>query len=251
MIRSLAVLSDVHGVDPALRAVLDEPDVRAADLVVVTGDHASGPQPTEVLERLVALGERCLLVRGNADRELVALARGEMVPGDLPDVDHWAAAQLGAHHVDLLAALPHPITLEVEGVGPVLCCHGSPRDDDEVLLVQSPVGTWADALAGVPDEVWTVTCGHTHMPFVRRVDRRTVLNPGSVGMPYGSPLASWALVTADGVQLRHADVDPDAVADEVVARSTFPGREEWAETYLRRPPSDREAVEAFEPRVAR
>lgn len=132
----------------------------------------------------------------------------------------------------------------------MLCCHGSPRDDDEVLLVDSPIDAWASALAGVPDEVAVVACGHTHMPFVRQVDRRTVVNPGSIGMPYGSRPAVWALVTSDGVQLRRTAVDPDAVADEVVARSTFPGRVAWVRSYLRSPPSDREALEAFSPRVA-
>lgn len=83
MVRSVAVLSDIHGVLPVLDAVLAEPDVVAADRIVVTGDHASGPQPTAVLERLRSLGDRLLLVRGNADRELVALARGETV--DIPD----------------------------------------------------------------------------------------------------------------------------------------------------------------------
>ncbi len=45
MIASVAVLSDIHGVLPALDAVLAEPDVAAADSVVVTGDIAAGPQP--------------------------------------------------------------------------------------------------------------------------------------------------------------------------------------------------------------
>ena len=67
VVSSVAVLSDVHGVLPVLDAVLAEPDVAAADLIVVTGDHASGPQPVEVLDRLVGLGDRCVLVRGNAD----------------------------------------------------------------------------------------------------------------------------------------------------------------------------------------
>jgi len=75
MVGQVAVLSDVHGVLPVLQAVLAEPEVAAADLVVVTGDHASGPEPAAVLDRLLALGERVLLVRGNADRELVALGR--------------------------------------------------------------------------------------------------------------------------------------------------------------------------------
>jgi hypothetical protein len=38
---SVAVLSDIHGVLPVLDAVLAEPEVRAADLIVVCGDHAA------------------------------------------------------------------------------------------------------------------------------------------------------------------------------------------------------------------
>ncbi len=62
---------------PVLDAVHAELDVTDADLIMVTDDHAAGPQPVQVLDRLTALGDRALLVRGNADRELGALARGE------------------------------------------------------------------------------------------------------------------------------------------------------------------------------
>jgi predicted phosphodiesterase len=43
MIESVAVLADIHGVLPVLDAVLAEPEVRAADRIVVCGDHAAGP----------------------------------------------------------------------------------------------------------------------------------------------------------------------------------------------------------------
>src|SRR5690242_20307257 len=76
MVASVAVLSDIHGVLPALDQVLAEPVVAAAELIVVTGDHTWGPQPAEVLDRLAELGDRALLVRGNADRELMSMARG-------------------------------------------------------------------------------------------------------------------------------------------------------------------------------
>ena len=42
------------------------------DAVVVGGDIAIGPMPRESLERLVALGDRALFVRGNGDREVAA-----------------------------------------------------------------------------------------------------------------------------------------------------------------------------------
>ncbi|WP_240759917.1 metallophosphoesterase family protein, partial [Phytoactinopolyspora endophytica] len=68
---SVAVLSDIHGALPALEAVLAEPDVAAAECIVVTGDIAAGPLPVETLDLLVSLGNRVVWVRGNADRELV------------------------------------------------------------------------------------------------------------------------------------------------------------------------------------
>ena len=114
MVTSVAVLSDIHGCLPVLDAVLAEPDVAADERIVVTGDHAAGPMPVQVLDRLVGLGERCVLVRGNADRELVAVSRG----GDAGiDVSNWAGRQLRPDQVALLDALLHPVRLDVDGFG--------------------------------------------------------------------------------------------------------------------------------------
>jgi predicted phosphodiesterase len=90
MVQRIAVMSDVHGVLPAIDAVFAEPDVDAADLIVVTGDIAAGPQPAEVLDRLGGLGDRVVLVRGNADRDLVRMARTADTPDGTPPIDSFA-----------------------------------------------------------------------------------------------------------------------------------------------------------------
>jgi putative phosphoesterase len=245
---SVAVLSDIHGVLPVLEAVLAEPDVRAADLVVVTGDHAAGPMPVEVLDTLVALGQRCLLVRGNADRELVAIAGGS----DNPHPESvWAASQLRQDHLALLDGLPHPVTLDVDGFGAVVFCHGTPRDDEEVVLVDTRLERWAEVFADLPEDVRTVVCGHTHMPFVRLVDRRLVVNAGSVGMPYGRPGGAWALLRDGQVSLRHTPIDPAAVCARIAAESGYPDRQAWADEYVWSRNSDADAVRAFGPRDGR
>ncbi|MEO3937287.1 hypothetical protein V3N99_11070 [Dermatophilaceae bacterium Soc4.6] len=79
-----------------------------------------------MLDRLLTLGDRLRLVRGNADRDLVTLARGGTLPEGTPPIDRWAAAQLRPDHVGLLADLPHPLVLPLTGVGDVLFCHGTP-----------------------------------------------------------------------------------------------------------------------------
>ncbi len=251
MISSVAVLADVHGVLPVLDAVLEQPEVRAAERIVVCGDIAAGPQPVAVLDRLTELGN-VVLVRGNADRELADFARGHLPAAtEGYEIDLWAAAQLPPAYVALLAGLPHPVTLEVAGFGPVVFCHGTPRDDSEVVLVDTRLERWAEAFAGLPEEVRTVVCGHTHMPFARLVDRRLVINPGSVGMPYGRPGGHWALLRDGDVSLRRTDIDVDDAVAAVLAGSAYPDRAGWADQYVRSRNSDADAIAAFGPRDGR
>jgi putative phosphoesterase len=250
MVASVAVLSDIHAVLPALDAVLAEPDVRGADHIVLTGDIAAGPQPTQTLDRLLGLGDRVTWVRGNADRELVDLARGAV--DDVGDpISTWAARQLSADHVDWLARLPYPVTLEVDGFGPVVFCHATPRDDEEVVVVDSRLERWAEVLAELPDEVMTVVCGHTHMPFTRLANRRQIINPGSIGMPYGRQGAHWALLADGAVSMRRTAYDPVAACALVAERSSFPDVAEWADYFLHARASDAEALAIMAPRDGR
>ena len=241
----IAVLSDIHGVLPALTAVLAEPDVETAELIVLTGDIAAGPQPVQTLDLLLSLGDRVVWVGGNCERELVAAARGNDVR---EPISAWAGARLRPDQVDLLDGLPRSVTREVRGLGEVLFCHATPRDDEEVVLVDSPLDRWAEVLDGAPD---TVVCGHTHMPYLRLADRRTIVNPGSVGMPYGTTGAHWALLGgADGpaIQLRRTPYDRASAADSIDAECGFPGITEWTRFFLREPVSDTEALAAFTPK---
>ena len=245
----VAVLSDIHGVLPALESVLAEPDVAGADRIVLTGDLAAGPQPRETLDLLASLGDRAVWIRGNADRELVQLARGEV--STVPDpIAPWAAAQLRADQVGRLAGLPLTATLEVTGLGPVLFCHATPGDDEEVVLTDSRLERWADVLGPVAPEVAAVVCGHTHMPFCRLAHGRLVVNPGSVGMPYGRPGAHWALL-GPGVQLRRTLFDAGVACARVTAESSYPDAAEWADFYLNARATDAEALAVMAPRDGR
>ncbi len=246
---SVAVLSDIHGVLPALEAVLAEPDVISADRVVLTGDLASGPQPVETLDLLSGLGHRAVWVRGNADRELVECARDPRAAAP-DDITLWAAGQLRPDQVEFLAGLPISRTLQVTGLGEVLFCHATPRDDEEVVLVDSRLDRWAEVFSDLDPKLETVVCGHTHMPFTRLAHRRLVINPGSVGMPYGRAGSHWALL-GPGVQLRRTEFDLDDACARVAATSGFKDAREWADYFLRSRASDADALTAFGPRDGR
>jgi predicted phosphodiesterase len=151
--------------------------------------------------------------------------------------------------VALLDRLPDRIDLEVAGFGTVRFCHATPRDDEEVVLVDSPMARWDEVFSGLPHGVTTVVCGHTHMPFARLVDGRLVVNPGSVGMPYGRPGAHWALLSGGSVTLGRAVFDVEDARRDIRETSDYPGVDEWTEYFLYARAGDREALAVFGPRA--
>ena len=66
----------------------------------------------------------------------VARTYTECCTSDHPE-SMWAAGQLRGDQVRLLSELPHPVVLDVDGFGPVVFCHGTPRDDEEMVLVDT------------------------------------------------------------------------------------------------------------------
>jgi putative phosphoesterase len=187
----VAVLADIHGNLPALEAVLAEINQLGVDRLVLNGDIAAGPLAGETLDRLAELGDRAIWVHGNGERGLDAGFDHAADP-TANEHDLEVGRLLSRSQRDRLVGLPTTVTMQGDGLGTVLCCHATPRRDDEMLLVDSPPSRYAETLAGVSADV--VVLGHTHMPFDRLHDQRRVVNPGSVGMPYGHAGAAWALL---------------------------------------------------------
>jgi putative phosphoesterase len=199
----IATLYDVHGNIRALEAVLQEiPDDAT---IVVGGDVAVGPHPSETLERLRSLGDRALWLRGNADRELTP---GE--PGLAPaEAIEPVRAKLTDEQIAFLYGLPPTVQIDR-----VLFCHATPRNDVDVFTELTPEERVAPLFADVDADV--VVCGHTHMQFDRTIAGKRVINSGSVGMPYEDlPGAYWTL----DLEHRRTDYEPDEPLD-------LPAREE-------------------------
>jgi predicted phosphodiesterase len=229
----VAALYDVHGNLPALEAVL----AQAGDAqLVFGGDMAAGPLPAETLDRI--MGMDAIWIRGNADRELLSGPSGGLI-------DEWVVGQLEDRHREFIAGLPEQVELDVEGVGRVLFCHGSPRSDEEMILKTTPDAWLREMVAGVQADL--VVCGHTHMQFDRSVDGRRVVNAGSVGLAYGAPGAHW-LRLGPGIEHMRTPYDNESFADRVKTLE-WPLAERFAEENIRSFPSEEESLDFFE-RVA-
>jgi putative phosphoesterase len=245
---TVAALCDIHGNLPALDAVLADPGFARADVVVIGGDVVAGPMPAEVLDRLAQVELPIRWVRGNADREVVAsFDRGDTDASVHPDdpaarADAFTAGRITRAQRDLLAGFEDVVSLEG-----ALFCHGSPRDDNEIITVFTPPERLAPMLEGVDEPL--VVCGHTHHQFVLRVGDQQVVNAGSVGMPYqGDAAAFWLLVEDGAHELRRTDIDVDAVAAAIRA-SGYPDAEDLIETCLTEPVEAESVARLFEDRA--
>lgn len=239
----IAALYDVHGNLPALEAVLAEigPDV---DRILFGGDIVMGFVPAATLARVLALGERAVFLRGNTDREVATRAATVGGGGEAwVAIREWVAEQLTAESRAFLGALPTTVTLDVDGLGPVLFCHGSPRSDEEIMTRLTSDERSREIFTGVSESV--VVCGHTHVQFDRVSGGKRVVNAGSVGMPYeGAHGAYWALLGPD-VTLRRTDYDRDAALARFRA-SGMPGAEALIERVYLNPYAPDAASELFE-----
>jgi diadenosine tetraphosphatase ApaH/serine/threonine PP2A family protein phosphatase len=204
----LAALSDIHGNNLALQAVLEDIEKKGgADQIVVCGDlFVYCADPVGVLEWVQNQPNlACLL--GNTDRYLL-----EKRPFNLEDKEGWqkeilacfpwTEERIGAEGLQFLRGLPKRWQFNRSDGSSILFVHGSPRDDEEGIYLDGEKGIYFDepdveegmALAGAEADL--VVCGHTHLPFVTlTAGGRRVLNLGSVGLPFdGDPRACYAMI---------------------------------------------------------
>jgi predicted phosphodiesterase len=178
----IALVSDIHGNAPALRAFLQELPGLGADQVVNLGDIASGGvDPRGTLDLLRGL-PGVITIRGNHERQVLGWA------GPMGASDQLAASVLTDEDSEWLAGLP----ATVEIVPGVLAFHGTPDDDLQYLLhTVTPDGLRdatdeevVDRLGESYGRYGVFVCGHSHLQRQRRLpDGSLVVNPGSVGWP--------------------------------------------------------------------
>ncbi len=241
--RRLGIISDIHGIEPALRAVLDDADGLGVERWWVLGDLVLfGPEPAEVLELLHGLPD-VAFVSGNTDRYVLTDDQPrphETAEAAATDVDlvrryglmaagaAWTRGVLDqAGVLDQLDGLPDRQRTVLGDGTRLLGVHASPlADDGRGFDTTSPDDDLRRLLGGI-DADWVVG-GHTHDPTDRLVDGTRVLNPGSVGLPRELGRASWMLIdsspTTATVQHRAVEFDIGEVIG-ALQRRRHPNRE--------------------------
>lgn len=240
----IAALYDIHGNLPALEAVFAEIRQLEISEIVVGGDVLPGPMPNETLARLLNLEIPTRFIYGNGEVAVLEQKAGRppaSVPEQYRPVIEWTAQQLSSEDERTLRGWPKIVQMGTPGLGEVLFCHATPRNENEIFTRLTAEERLLPAFAGL--HVAAVVCGHTHMQFDRTVGGIRVVNAGSVGMPFGEPGADWLLL-GPGIEFRHTRYDL-AKAAEQVAATGYPLAQHFAAQNILKPPSATEMLELF------
>ena len=208
-------------------------DAARPDYVAICGNLAmNGPDPVGAVD-LVRELERAgaFVILGNTD---LAVTDGdytaafpwftEGAPDSYREAAQWAYDQLGDERIDWLRRLPSERRLRVED-DLVLFCHASPGSLTDGLSADLDPTVTIDRLTRTDARV--IVCGHTHLPEIREVGWRTIVNVGSAGYVFdGDPTATWALIEIEEgrveATIKRVSYDVMAAANAVSERG-LPG----------------------------
>lgn len=196
----LAFISDIHANLEALETVMEDIKKRNVDKIYCLGDLVGyGPNPEEVVRRLADVPT----ISGNYD-DGVGYARSSCgcrySPGretEVGDISlNWTIQNTSEEVKSHLRSLKHRMEFEIEGVD-FLLVHGSPLNE---LLEYVTPQTDQERLQKLVENLRAdvIINGHTHLPMVKSVSGKLIMNAGSVGRPKdGDPRACYLVVEVE------------------------------------------------------
>ena len=229
----IAVFSDVHGNAVALEAVRKAIKKARPDAIMIAGDLVmNGPDPVATLDGIREMDAAgALVVQGNTDIAVADFDYSAAFPSQTDGIPdplrlgvEWAHETLGDERLDYLRRLPAERRLRV-GDTLILVTHASPGSQTQGFDQALDVSVIVERAARTDARI--IACGHTHLPEVRDLGWKMIVNDGSAGYVFdGDPTASWALIEIEGdevtAEIRREAYDTLAVSNALTARG-LPG----------------------------
>jgi len=214
MIR-LAFISDIHANLLALEAVIEDIQKQYIDEVLILGDIVGrGPQGSAVTKRIQKLGWRS--IRGNHEDYTLAFRHKKIDKNWLTAPEwsaaRWIAAELDDDDVHYLSSLPMTLTSTLNPE--VRLFHGSPQSHREGIAPWTSQERCEEHLQSIKEPLFV--CGHTHRSLLREFSIGTIINAGSVGLPFnGDHRSQYVILSFQkgelmGVDFRRISYDRDA-----------------------------------------
>lgn len=218
----LAVISDIHGNLYSLLRVLEDIDTQDVDSIICLGDLVGyGPHPNEVIAMIRKRNILC--IKGNYDASVVDndYTYIRQTVGNAFSLP-WTVEELRISNSYYLSSLPIELKMDICGKK-IRFVHGSPRSITEYLDDNNK--ELEDVMNGIEDDI--LVCAHTHLPGVKEIGEKLLINDGSVGKPKnGTPNATYVLIdlyndATPKVKVRSVEYDVQKIVKDMQMKN-FP-----------------------------
>ena len=230
----IAIISDIHGNQVALNAVLEDlASQSSVDHLVVAGDLClNGPCPREVLE--IVQGLHCPVIQGNVDAEVVTAAPS--AGAKKRSTAAWTREQIGPAGIQYLASLPLSHRISNLDGSDLLVVHANPLNLEDAIFPNASDSTLENLLGGLEPTIGALAFGHLHIAYTRRWRHLLLVDVGSCGLPRDDDhRASYAIINwqenAWEAEIHRVVYDVQAVVKQIKA-SGMPNPEKRVKVLL-------------------
>jgi len=235
---TIAIISDIHGNSWALKEVLKDIKAKGIEVIINLGDSIYGPLDPKGTFNLLT-DNNVISISGNQDRIILENLNSKSEIETL----EYVKAQIDNNIIDWLKLLPFDYVFE----NMIYCCHASPDNDSTYLLEKLQPNCVSvknnieidKKLKNIKQKI--VFCGHSHVPRTVETITKTIINPGSIGLPaYDDDLpilhkmesfnnyAKYSILTKKGNIMKIEQVTIPYDFEKAAARAESNNRNDWA-----------------------
>ena len=208
----IMIISDVHGNLEALLAVLKT----GYDKLIFLGDFVDyGPNPDEVIRLIKEQAD--VIIKGNHDHALAynTDCGCSYKLKDLSSItrEEFTAKAVKEERLEYLRTLSHSKATFIDDFH-FFACHAAPED----MYAYLDSGLSDDILTNAFSEVKEsfILTGHTHVPYIKEINGKMIINPGSTGQPRDSDTrASFAVIENNEPRIERISYDVYKTIDSI------------------------------------
>lgn len=230
----IGIISDIHGNLPALEATLKHMEQQKIDKIFCLGDFIGlGPDGAKAIDLIAKVAETSVL--GNWEDFMLRYP-------DLGNPIGWHRAQLNDAQLNYLSSLRYHVEFYLSGQL-VRLFHANPFDVGKKMFYLMKEEGLQEMFAYGEGEDFRyrrkadlVVYGDIHHAFLRNVDKRVLVNCGSVGLPYDFARASYVILEGNyesetiapiGTQIIRLDYDKKKSIQRALEAADLPDRERY------------------------
>jgi len=190
----IAVLSDIHGNDYALRKVLKEIDILGVEKLLLLGDYVGYYYNVDIVLNLIKKYDK-IMIKGNHEllmkQSIDDADKASQISEKYGYGIEYAKKVLSTKQINYLIGLPEKDKLDIAGVK-ISICHGSPWDIYEYIYPDTSEDIKKRCFDSYADFVFI---GHSHYSFIYKYGKNVLVNVGSVGQNRSvGGIANWCLL---------------------------------------------------------